>query len=237
MTADRSTTTRDVLARLDGGLVVSCQSDFASTLGVAAGDAAMAVSAASGGAVAIRTHGVESVAAIRQVVELPVIGIQKVAGPRRRIITPSDDQVFALARAGATIVAVEFTQETATDRPDRIRALRDAGLIVMADVSTYDEGIAAWTAGADIVATTLSGYTPYSSTVLGPDLDLVVLLAGEGVRVIAEGRYSEPRHVDGAFAAGAFAVVAGQAITDPTQLTRRLVAATPRDRTSVREER
>jgi N-acylglucosamine-6-phosphate 2-epimerase len=47
------------------------------------------------------------------------------------------------------------------------------------------------------------------------------------VPVLAEGRYGSAEDVRAAFDAGAFAVVVGTAITDPTELTRRLAAATP----------
>jgi N-acylglucosamine-6-phosphate 2-epimerase len=47
------------------------------------------------------------------------------------------------------------------------------------------------------------------------------------VPVIAEGRYRTPEQVREAFAAGAFAVVVGRAITDALAITRRFVEATP----------
>ncbi len=91
----------------------------------------------------------------------------------------------------------------------------------MADVSTFDEGMAAWDAGATFVGTTLSGYTPYSPQHSGPDLDLVARLAARGVRVLAEGRFQAPTDVAAAFEVGAHAVVVGGAITDPIAITRR----------------
>jgi N-acylglucosamine-6-phosphate 2-epimerase len=92
-------------------------------------------------------------------------------------------------------------------------------------------------AGADAVATSLAGYTlgpvpdhyPGRSTSREPDIDLVAALVAEvDCPVVAEGRYATPDQVAAAFAAGAFAVVVGAAITDPAVLTRRLAAATPR---------
>ena len=50
----------------------------------------------------------------------------------------------------------------------------------------------------------------------GPDVELVAALAAAlDCPVIAEGRYATPDHVRAAFAAGAWAVCAGAAITDP----------------------
>jgi len=85
----------------------------------------------------------------------------------------------------------------------------------------------AWDAGAQVVATTLSGYTPYSRQDPSPDLELIRRLADAGVRVIAEGRFTTPGEVAEAFSAGALAVVVGSAITDPVSITRRFAAATP----------
>jgi len=75
----------------------------------------------------------------------------------------------------------------------------------------------------------LSGYTRAQASALpdGPDLELVEALASTGVRVVGEGRYRTPEDVRRAFDAGAWSVVVGAAITDPIQITRRLVAATP----------
>jgi N-acylglucosamine-6-phosphate 2-epimerase len=67
-----------------------------------------------------------------------------------------------------------------------------------------------------------------------PDLELVERLADElDCPVLAEGRYSIPDDVAAAFDAGAFAVVVGTAITDPTALTRRLAEAAERSRSNV----
>jgi putative N-acetylmannosamine-6-phosphate epimerase len=57
-----------------------------------------------------------------------------------------------------------------------------------------------------------------------PDVDLVRSFAVELDRpIVAEGRYVTPDDVAAAFDAGATAVVVGTAITNPTEITRRLV--------------
>jgi len=82
-------------------------------------------------------------------------------------------------------------------------------------------------AGADLVATTLSGYTN-GSTPTAPDVELVRWLAAELDRpVVAEGRIRTPQDVRAVCDAGAYAVVVGHAITDPMDITSRLVSAIP----------
>ena len=91
----------------------------------------------------------------------------------------------------------------------------------MADVSTFEEGSAAAEAGADIVSTTLSGYTPYTVKTRGPDLETVRRLAGAvSVPVFAEGRYLTPEDLDAGYEAGAHAIVVGKMITNAMFITR-----------------
>lgn len=84
--------------------------------------------------------------------------------------------------------------------------------------------MAAAAAGADIVATTLSGYTNGAPPPNGPDVELVArLVAAQDRPVVAEGRYGTPEQVRAALAAGAHAVVVGTAITDTLALAKRFV--------------
>lgn len=225
-----------ILATIAGGLVVSCQASSGSPMRDTPTIARLAVSALQGGAVALRINGVDDVAAVRDLTEVPIIGLDKRMGPRRNIITPADEQVVGLIGAGADIVAVDATEEVAGNVAGNIAArvrsaVATAGLRpIMADVSTFDEGVRSWEAGAAFVGTTLSGYTPYSRADPSPDIELVERLASRGVRVLAEGRFQTPADVARAFDAGAFAVVVGGAITDPVAITRRFAAATPRAR-------
>lgn len=90
----------------------------------------------------------------------------------------------------------------------------------MADCSTFEEGLDAARLGADLVGTTLAGYTAYTTKGTGPDLELVArLAAATDVPVVAEGRIHTPRQAADAVRAGAWAVVVGTAITHPTTIT------------------
>jgi N-acylglucosamine-6-phosphate 2-epimerase len=98
----------------------------------------------------------------------------------------------------------------------------------MADIDDADAGRHAESLGAELVGTTLSGYTTVPQNRSGdPDLALVSALAGGSTRVIAEGRIKTPAELTAAFEAGAFAVVVGTSITEPMALTRRYLAALP----------
>src|SRR5438309_675494 len=80
-------------------------------------------------------------------------------------------------------------------------------------------------AGADYIATTLSGYVGDGPAPPGPDLTLLAALLRQcRVPVVAEGRYDTPALAAEAFALGAHAVVVGTAITNPREITRRFVS-------------
>jgi N-acylglucosamine-6-phosphate 2-epimerase len=107
-----------------------------------------------------------------------------------------------------------------------VARLRELGITVMADIDSVEAGIEAARAGADLLASTLAGYTS-GDIPIGPDIELVRQLAKTGhAPVIAEGRYHQPAQVRAALEAGAYAVVVGQAITNPIAITRRFVEAT-----------
>jgi len=218
-----------LLERLRGGLVVSCQARPGEPLHGAALMAAMARAAVAGGAVGVRINGIEDVVAVRAAVDVPVIGLWK-DGDEGVYITPTLEHALAVAAAGADVVALD-----ATSRPRRdgcslahtVAVLHErAGVLVMADVSSYDEGVEAAAAGADVIGTTLSGYTGGGRPPSGPDLELVEKLAADvRVPVLAEGRIASPAQAAEALARGAYAVVVGGAITRPAAITSRFVDA------------
>jgi N-acylglucosamine-6-phosphate 2-epimerase len=213
-----------------GSIVVSCQAGAGNPLHGPEAMALMARAAVAGGAAAIRANGARDVAAIRAAVEVPILGIDKVGDPGGVFITPDVEAAARVVAAGADVVALDGTLRP---RPDG-RTLREhvaeiherLGAEVMADADSLEAGVAAREAGADIVATTLSGYTggPVPD---GPDVELVARLAAAlDCPVVAEGRYWSPEQVRAGFDAGAHAVVVGTAITNPTAITQRLVAVT-----------
>ena len=216
--------------RLRGGLIVSCQAVPPSPLRDARIIAALAQCAERGGAAGVRVDSPGDVAAVRRVLSITVIGIYKIRDAAPVYITPTFLAAQAVARAGADIVAIQATgQRTSAADPlsDLIsRVHTECGVQVMADVATLEEGREAAAAGADLVATTMSGYTPSSRQIPGPDLDLVGELASAlQVPVVAEGRIRTPEEAAAALRAGAWAVVVGRAITMPEAITERFVKA------------
>jgi N-acylglucosamine-6-phosphate 2-epimerase len=217
------------LPQIKGGLIVSCQAPENTPLGKPVVLAALAEAAVRGGAAGIRANLPQNIRAIRELVQVPIIGIYKHTLPNYPVyITPTLEHARAVVEAGADIVAIDATDR---DRPEPLHELirrihEELGVPVMADISTLEEGIAAEEMGADLVATTMSGYTPYTQhrRTMGADIALVAQLAQKvTVPVICEGRISSPEEARLALEAGAWAVVVGTAITAIDQVTARFV--------------
>ncbi len=223
-----------ILKRVRAGLIVSCQALENEPLHGPMFMAAMARSAALGGAVGIRTNGVEEVDVIKRITGLPVIGIKKVTDECGRMaITPNFAYAEALVRAGADIVAVDVRQERPFGEPleellPRIRT--ELGVPVMADCRTVADAEAALKVGVDVVASTF-GFVR-NSIGIEPDFDLLKNMLTLGLPVVAEGGYWYPEQVVRAFELGAWSVVAGTAITRPMDITSRFVKALQEARVS-----
>jgi putative N-acetylmannosamine-6-phosphate epimerase len=219
---------RSLLTLRKGSLIVSCQARPDNPLHGPGFMAAMAQAAEQGGAGGLRAQGAADVAAIRAVSALPLIGLLKREEPGSAVyITP--DFAAASAVVAADVIAIDATLRPRAGEAVAVlvgRIHTELGRAVMADIATLEDALAAQAAGADCVATTLSGYTEASPHRCGPDLDLLAaIVARAEVPVIAEGRYETPEQVARAFALGAYAVVVGTAITNPREITRRFVRA------------
>jgi len=230
MTQTQHAGNSQLLARLGGGLVVSCQAREDNPLHGPRFMAALAEAAVRGGAVGIRADGAADVAAIRATVDVPIIGINKTKLPDGSLfITPTAASARAVIAAGAALVALDGT---ARPRPggeslaEVIRAIHADGALALADVATDADARHAVECGADLVGTTLSGYTPDSPRQEDPDFDLLRrLVASCPVPVFAEGRIWTREQAAAALALGAAFVVVGTAITNPMAITARFAAA------------
>ena len=213
----------DLFATLDGTMVVSCQAEPGMPLEAPGHIAAMARSVVLGGASGVRIEGAANIAAVRKALQVPVIGLIKAKRDDTEVyITPSLDDVAAVIEAGADIVAIDATSRP---RPAELKAMFAAvaasGRFSMGDVATLDEGRRALDAGADLVSTTMAGYTDYSSEQRGPAFDLMEEFARAGLPFVAEGRIWSPQEAVRCFELGARFIVVGGAITRPDAITRR----------------
>ena len=201
-------------------LIVSCQSPIDSPLHDPKIIAAMAKAAINQGAKGVRIDTPDHVDEVRQQLpNSPIIGLWKRNYPGYDVyITPCFDDAVKIAEAGADIIAIDATIR---ERPQGeiianliTRIHQELGLLVMADVDTIESAIAAEKAGADLVGTTLYGYTKETENLSPPGYDLLQEMVKKlKVPVICEGRISTPEEAKKALEYGAYSVVVGTAIT------------------------
>jgi N-acylglucosamine-6-phosphate 2-epimerase len=204
---------------LKKGLIVSCQAPVDSPLHEPMIIAAMAQVAVNHGAVGVRIDTPSHIKAVRQRVQVPIIGLWKqVISGYDVYITPQFHHAVAVAEAGADIIAIDATtrhrpgNETVVDIITRIH--QELSKPVMADVDTIEAAKAATAAGADVVATTLYGYTAKTNNDSPPGWELLTQMIEElDIPVICEGGISSPQMARHALDLGAYAVVVGSAIT------------------------
>lgn len=230
---------KELIAKLKGELIVSCQAERHEPLGKPEFILALCRTVILGGAKALRLEGVENVRAVRKEIDLPIIALTKTEiSEEERLntayITPSFADAKALAEAGADIIALDATSRKRSDGLDLRETIEkvhdELKKLVWADCSTLDEGVNAALAGADIVSTTLYGYTKETALPddAGPSFEfLSSLIKALKVPVVLEGRVWHPDEVKRAFETGAYAVVVGSAITRPHYITRRFLKAVP----------
>ncbi len=240
MAAPATETRWESLRRLKGGLVVSCQASPGEPLCAPEHIRALSLSAVNGGAAGLRLEGAENIRAVRAATAVPIVGLVKSplvtdADRLNRVyITATFAEAQEIAGAGADVIAIDATDRP---RPDGLSAAllierihEELGKPVWADIATLAEAAQAAEHGADLVSTTLSGYTAetLAPPESGPDLELLDKLCRHlSVPAALEGRVWHPQEVRRAFELGAFAVVVGSAITRPQLVTRRFVGACP----------
>jgi N-acylglucosamine-6-phosphate 2-epimerase len=181
--------------------------------------AAIAEAAINQGAVGVRIDTPEHIQAVCRRVSAPIVGLWKQAVPDSEVyITPEFRHAQAIAEAGADLIAIDATLrprpngETLTELITKIHTQLNKP--VMADVDSLEAAIAAATAGADWIATTLYGYTAQTKHFQPPGLDLLAeIISQVKLPVICEGGVNDPSIARTAIKLGAFAVVVGTDIT------------------------
>ena len=220
--------------RIRGQMIISCQAVPGEPLYVEEKSIMylMARAAKMAGSPAIRTSSIRDVIAIKEETGLPVIGVVKIQYPGYEgYITPTMKEVDELVEAGSDVVALDCTlrrRGDGTSVNDFIRDIREKypDIILMADISNYEEGVNAWKCGVDIVGTTMSGYTDYTPKLDGPDYELMRRLAADlDIPVIGEGKIHTPVQAVAALDTGVWSIVVGGAITRPLEIAGRFMKA------------
>lgn len=223
-------TNQEILAKIKGGLIVSCQALASEPLHSSYIMSRMAFAAKEGGACGIRANSPEDIVEIRKTVDLPVIGLHKVDYDDSDIyITPTMKEIDALVATGVEIIALDATNRTRpggltlTEFFTEVRA-KYPDQLFMADTSCFEEGKLAAELGFDLIGTTMSGYTPYTKGRSLPDYELMERYVKElNKPIIAEGGIWEIGQLKTAMETGVWAAVVGTAITRPRDITRRFV--------------
>lgn len=218
------------MAKLNRGLIVSCQAVKGEPLyglGVMRHFARCAV---LGGAVGIRTGYVNEIEEIKQEVSVPVIGIIKQEYEGSDVyITPTLKEVKELIASSCDVIALDCTRrarpkETLDELVAYIRKNAPEKEI-MADCDCMESAEEAARLGFDYIGTTMRGYTAATKGMTIPDYDFIAALVKKfpGVNIIAEGGIWEAGQLEKVWSLGVYAVVIGSAITRPMDITRHFV--------------
>ena len=229
---------KEIISKLENKVIVSVQAEGNEPLNKPEHLLALSQTVINGGAGGLRLCGVKNITAIQKSVSVPIIGLTKLEPiPFNWLdsvyITATMQDLKELLKTNIDFIAIDGTARMRADNStlkEQIALIRNAGKVVLCDISTFEEGIYAAEIGADMISTTLSGYTKETRFKVndGPDFDLLEELAEQSsVPIIMEGRIWDIKDVKEAFEIGAHAVIIGTAITRPHKITKRFVAAIP----------
>ncbi|HDG6063133.1 TPA: N-acetylmannosamine-6-phosphate 2-epimerase [Staphylococcus aureus] len=216
---------------LPHGLIVSCQALPDEPLHSSFIMSKMALAAYEGGAVGIRANTKEDILAIKEAVDLPVIGIVKRDYDHSDVfITATSKEVDELIESQCEVIALDATlqqrpKETLDELVTYIRT-HAPNVEIMADIATVEEAKNAARLGFDYIGTTLHGYTIYTQGQLLYQNDFQFLkdvLQSVDAKVIAEGNVITPDMYKRVMDLGVHCSVVGGAITRPKEITKRFV--------------
>ena len=206
---------KGIIKSFKNSLIASCQPIPKGPLDTSAFILASAKASIVGGAKALRIEGFKNLKIIKKNIKIPVIGIKKRNLKNFPvIITPLLSDVERLSMLGAEIIAFDATLRNRPVSTEKlISKIHSCKKIAMADCSNVIDAINAIENGADILSTTLSGYTSKKLPPKNPDFKLLKKLIKQfKVPIIAEGRFNTPVFYKKAINYGAHAVVVGTAL-------------------------
>lgn len=210
------------------GLIVSCQAIQGEVLHDFAIMDLFALAAQAGGASGIRASGIRDIKAIRNRVNLPIIGLIKEHYDDSDVyITPTLKEVNQLCEVGVDYLAMDATfraRPNGEKLGDLVAYVKEKypSIKLVADTARIEEALNAEKLGFDCVSTTLCGYTPETKGLSLPDISTVdAYLKQLKCQVIVEGGIWEVGQLKEVLAHGAETVVIGTAITRPKEITER----------------
>lgn len=220
------------MERIKHQLIVSCQALEDEPLHSSFIMSKMALAAKQGGAGGIRANSVVDIKAIKQEVDLPIIGIIKKDYPGTDIyITTTMEEIDALVEVQVDIIAIDATDRLRLNNQTLADFFKEVkqkypNQLFMADCSTVSEAIHADQLGFDFIGTTLVGYTNESKDlkIEADDFKIIKdILKAVKHPVIAEGNIDTPEKAKRVLELGCYSVVVGSIITRPQIITKRFV--------------
>ena len=229
--------THPTIEKLKGKLVISCQALPGEPLYREEGGVMtlMAKAALEAGAVAIRAQGIIDIQQIKAAFDVPIIGIiKRNYDGYDSYITATMQEIDELVEVGSDIIALDATLRQRGDGTtvnEFVKSIKEKypEQLLMADISTLEEGLNAAKMGFDLIGTTMNGYTSYTQgETEGPNFELMKQLVEQtGVPIVAEGKIHTPEDLAKAFEQGIYTAVVGGAITRPLEIAKRFIQAVP----------
>ncbi|QVY62387.1 N-acetylmannosamine-6-phosphate 2-epimerase [Cytobacillus gottheilii] len=219
-----------MIQQLKNGLIVSCQAKKDDPMYMPGIITGMAKSAIWGGAAGLRLNTPEQISEVRQITDLPIIGLWKQHSENSSVfITPTMEAVDEVIGAGADIVAIDATDRINADGEKAYLLIEKIKqkypeTIILADIRNEEEAVIALEQGAHMVAPTLYRFNDNPKSIDSPDFEMLAKIVraceGKGL-VLMEGKINTPEEAIESLYLGAYAVVVGSAITRPHLTTLR----------------